>query len=136
VAERRRLLHDGEGRAGPSTPRPARWYDIEVGRFIANHRGVKLDLVRLDWKGILPGLQTGRFDVVFSNVTRRSARRRSTTRSRTRARLLVGDEQRRRHHQGVDGGSLQWQVFTFFKTGTTFVWCVRGGQGVDPSSEE
>ena len=41
-------------------------YDIEVGRFIANHLGVKLDLVRLDWKGILPGLQTGRFDVVFS----------------------------------------------------------------------
>jgi hypothetical protein len=23
-------------------------------------------------------------------------------------------------------------VFAFFKTGTTFVWCVRGGQGVDP----
>jgi ABC-type amino acid transport substrate-binding protein len=31
-------------------------YDIEVGRAIANHLGVKLDLVRLDWKGILPGL--------------------------------------------------------------------------------
>ena len=43
-------------------------YDIEVGRFIAKHIGVKLDLVRLDWKGILPGLQTGRFDLVFSNV--------------------------------------------------------------------
>lgn len=43
-------------------------YDIEVGRFIAKHLGVKLDIVRLDWKGILPGLQTGRFDAVFSNV--------------------------------------------------------------------
>jgi cystine transport system substrate-binding protein len=43
-------------------------YDIEVGRFIAKHLGVKLDIVRLDWKGILPGLQTGRFDCVFSNV--------------------------------------------------------------------
>jgi ABC-type amino acid transport substrate-binding protein len=43
-------------------------YDIEVGRFIAKHLGVKLDLVRLDWKGILPGLQTGRFDLVLSNV--------------------------------------------------------------------
>src|SRR5213593_2022364 len=43
-------------------------YDIEVGKFIARHIGVKLDLVRLDWKGILPGLQTGRFDAVFSNV--------------------------------------------------------------------
>ena len=43
-------------------------YDIEVGRFIAKHIGVTLDLVRLDWKGILPGLQAGRFDAVFSNV--------------------------------------------------------------------
>jgi ABC-type amino acid transport substrate-binding protein len=43
-------------------------YDIEVGKFVAAHLGVKLDLVRLDWKGILPGVQTGRFDVVFSNV--------------------------------------------------------------------
>lgn len=43
-------------------------YDIEVAHFIAKHLGVKLDLVRLDWKGILPGLQTGRFDAVFSNV--------------------------------------------------------------------
>lgn len=44
-------------------------YDIEVGRFIANHLGVKLDLVRLDWKGILPGLQTGRFDVVVGAIS-------------------------------------------------------------------
>ena len=43
-------------------------YDIEVAEFIAKHLGVRLNLVRLDWKGILPGLQTGRFDVVFSNV--------------------------------------------------------------------
>jgi len=43
-------------------------YDVEVAKFVAEHLGVKLDLARLDWKGILPGLQTGRFDVVFSNV--------------------------------------------------------------------
>lgn len=43
-------------------------YDIEVAKFIAHHLGVRIDLVRLDWKGILPGLQTGRFDAVFSNV--------------------------------------------------------------------
>ncbi len=43
-------------------------YDVEVARFVASHLGVKLDLARLDWKGILPGLQTGRFDAVFSNV--------------------------------------------------------------------
>lgn len=43
-------------------------YDINVAKFIEKHIGVPIDLVRLDWKGILPGLQTGRFDAVFSNV--------------------------------------------------------------------
>ena len=43
-------------------------YDMEVARFIGSHLGIKLNLVRLDWVGILPGLQTGRFDAVFSNV--------------------------------------------------------------------
>jgi len=43
-------------------------YDINVARFIEKHLGVPIELVRLDWKGILPGLQTGRFDAVFSNV--------------------------------------------------------------------
>jgi ABC-type amino acid transport substrate-binding protein len=43
-------------------------YDIEVGRFIGKELGVEMDFQRLDWKGILPGLQTGRFDAVFSNV--------------------------------------------------------------------
>jgi ABC-type amino acid transport substrate-binding protein len=43
-------------------------YDIEVAKFVEDHLGVPIELVRLDWKGILPGLQTGRFDAVFSNV--------------------------------------------------------------------
>lgn len=43
-------------------------YDINVARFIEKHLGVPIEIVRLDWKGILPGLQTGRFDAVFSNV--------------------------------------------------------------------
>ena len=43
-------------------------YDIEVARFVGKKLGVPLDLVRLDFKGILAGLQSGRFDAVFSNV--------------------------------------------------------------------
>lgn len=43
-------------------------YDIEVARFIEDRLGVPIELNRLDWKGILPGLQAGRFDAVFSNV--------------------------------------------------------------------
>ncbi|WP_112324272.1 substrate-binding periplasmic protein [Oceanibium sediminis] len=43
-------------------------YDINVARYIEDKIGVKIEINRLDWKGILPGLQTGRFDAVFSNV--------------------------------------------------------------------
>ena len=43
-------------------------YDINVARYIEDKIGVPIELVRLDWKGILPGLQAGRFDAVFSNV--------------------------------------------------------------------
>lgn len=43
-------------------------YDIRVARFIEKQIGVPIELNRLDFKGILPGLQTGRFDIVFSNV--------------------------------------------------------------------
>jgi len=43
-------------------------YDIEVAHFIEKKLAVPIDLVRLDFKGILAGLQAGRFDAVFSNV--------------------------------------------------------------------
>lgn len=43
-------------------------YDIEVAKYVEDKIGVPIELVRLDWKGILPGLQSGRFDAVFSNV--------------------------------------------------------------------
>lgn len=43
-------------------------YDIEIARYVEKKIGVPIELNRLDWKGILPGLQAGRFDAVFSNV--------------------------------------------------------------------
>lgn len=43
-------------------------YDVEVARYVGDKLGIPVRLQRLDWKGILPGLQTGRFDAVFSNV--------------------------------------------------------------------
>lgn len=43
-------------------------YDIEVCRLLEKALGVPAQFERLDWKGILPGLQTGRFDMVCSNV--------------------------------------------------------------------
>jgi L-cystine transport system substrate-binding protein len=43
-------------------------YDIEVCRLIEKAVAIPMTFERLDWKGILPGLQTGRFDLVCSNV--------------------------------------------------------------------
>lgn len=43
-------------------------YDVQVARYVAHYVGIPMQLDRLDFKGILPGLQTGRFDIVFSNV--------------------------------------------------------------------
>jgi len=43
-------------------------YDVDVARFVEKRIGVPIVLSALDWKGVLPGLQTGRFDAVFSNV--------------------------------------------------------------------
>ncbi len=43
-------------------------YDIEVCRHIAKAIGVKIAFERLDWKGVLPGVQTGRFHMACSNV--------------------------------------------------------------------
>ena len=50
-------------------------YDIQVARFVEKEIGIPIELNRLDWKGILPGLQTGRFDAVFSNVNITTERR-------------------------------------------------------------
>jgi ABC-type amino acid transport substrate-binding protein len=43
-------------------------YDIEVAHAVEKRLGFEIRINKLDWKGILPGLQTGRFDAVFSNV--------------------------------------------------------------------
>ena len=50
-------------------------YDIEVAHYIEKKLGVPIDIARLDFKGIMPGLQTGRFDAVFSNVNITEERR-------------------------------------------------------------
>jgi ABC-type amino acid transport substrate-binding protein len=43
-------------------------YDVQVAHFVSTYLHIPMQLDRLDFKGILPGLQTGRFDIVFSNV--------------------------------------------------------------------
>ncbi|TDV35569.1 amino acid ABC transporter substrate-binding protein (PAAT family) [Paraburkholderia caballeronis] len=43
-------------------------YDVQVARFVSAYLHIPMQLDHLEFKGILPGLQTGRFDIVFSNV--------------------------------------------------------------------
>jgi ABC-type amino acid transport substrate-binding protein len=72
IRERGKLVAATSGNLPPVTFVNARneleGYDINVARFVEKTLGVPVELNRLDWKGILPGLQTGRFDAVFSNV--------------------------------------------------------------------
>lgn len=44
-------------------------YDIEIGTMLAEALGLEPNFVVLDWSGLLPGLQSGRFDLVMSGVT-------------------------------------------------------------------
>ena len=72
IKSRGRLIAATSGNLPPNTFVDANneltGYDIEVGRLIEKAVGVPIQFERLDFKGILPGLQTGRFDAVFSNV--------------------------------------------------------------------
>ncbi len=43
-------------------------YDIDWGRAIAAGLGVRVEFLRLDWKGILPGLAARQFDAALSAV--------------------------------------------------------------------
>ena len=72
IKSRGRLIAATTGNLPPNTFVDANneltGYDVEVGRLIEKAVGVPIQFERLDFKGILPGLQTGRFDAVFSNV--------------------------------------------------------------------
>lgn len=50
------------------TDTPLQGYDIDWGRAVADGLGVKPEFIRLDWKGILPGLIAHQFDCALSAV--------------------------------------------------------------------
>ena len=43
-------------------------YDISIAREVGKRLGIPIQFERIDSKGMLPGLQTGRFDAVVSNI--------------------------------------------------------------------
>jgi polar amino acid transport system substrate-binding protein/cystine transport system substrate-binding protein len=66
------------GSAPPATMTDAQGqlegYDIDLAQKLGKDLGLKVELVQLDWAGLLPGLAAGRFDVVASGVTRTAQR--------------------------------------------------------------
>lgn len=45
-------------------------FDIDLARLVAEQLGVKLDLVIVDWQGLLTGLQLGKYDLVICGLGR------------------------------------------------------------------
>jgi len=43
--------------------------DVDVATMIAEAMGVKLSLQRIDFKGLLPALESGNIDMIVSNMT-------------------------------------------------------------------
>lgn len=43
-------------------------YDIELGRLIAKHLGVKAQFVEGKWDGLLAGISSGRYDIMINGV--------------------------------------------------------------------
>ncbi|MCW5752781.1 MAG: amino acid ABC transporter substrate-binding protein [Alphaproteobacteria bacterium] len=72
ITKRGRIIAATSGNLPPNTfvdsNNQLTGYDIEVARIVEKAVGIPIHFEKLDFKGIMPGLQTGRFDIVFSNV--------------------------------------------------------------------
>ncbi len=74
-----RILSRGELRVGISGDMPPMnmltkddkiiGMDVDVATMIAEAMGVKLNMQRIDFKGLLPALETGSIDMIISNMT-------------------------------------------------------------------
>lgn len=45
-------------------------FDIDLAKLVAEKLGVKLDLIVVDWQGLLTGLQVGKYDLVICGLGR------------------------------------------------------------------
>jgi polar amino acid transport system substrate-binding protein len=45
-------------------------FDVELAQEMAKRMGVKLEIVNMAWDGLIPALDTDRFDVIISGMTR------------------------------------------------------------------
>ncbi|MBI2567533.1 MAG: transporter substrate-binding domain-containing protein [Candidatus Schekmanbacteria bacterium] len=52
-------------------------FDVALAHLMAEKLGVKLELVNTNWDGIIPSLNTGKFDIIMSGMTRTLERARA-----------------------------------------------------------
>ena len=44
-------------------------YDVQIAKKVADALGVKLEIVKLEWKGLVPALQSGKIDMVIAGMS-------------------------------------------------------------------
>ncbi|WP_409439063.1 transporter substrate-binding domain-containing protein [Psychromonas sp. GE-S-Ul-11] len=49
-------------------------YDIDVAKHLGEQLGVKVEFVKTTWKGLVPNLQAGKYDIAMGGITRRISR--------------------------------------------------------------
>jgi polar amino acid transport system substrate-binding protein len=74
----------------------AKGFDIDLGKAMADALGVKQQVVESTWDGLIPGLQSGKFDIIMSQMTPRPSRGLSVTFAKDyhieKVGLVVGQE--------------------------------------------
>jgi ABC-type amino acid transport substrate-binding protein len=50
-------------------------YDVQVAKSIAKHLGVELKVVKLEWEGLVPALESGKIDCIIAGMSPTSERK-------------------------------------------------------------
>ena len=44
-------------------------YDVEIAKLIAAHMGMDLEIVKIEWEGLIPALTSGKIDAIIADMT-------------------------------------------------------------------
>lgn len=61
----------------------AEGYDVQIARIVAEHLGVELVIVKMDWDGLIPALNAGRIDAIIAGMMDTPERRQAVDFSET-----------------------------------------------------
>lgn len=63
---------DGSNRAYPVSNSPgefANGYDVQIAKILADRMGLELEIVKLEWDGLVPALQSGKIDAIVAGMS-------------------------------------------------------------------